>query len=363
MHGWRALSHVLGWIYTSAWSLSFYPQFILNWRRKSVTGLSIDFLALNPLGFACYTVFNVALFASPVVRRQYADRHDGHYPQVQWNDLAFSIHALLLSSITLLQSFLFKRDAHQRLSPFNRALLCAFVVLISLLSFLASTTDILAWLDLVLVLSYIKLYISFAKYVPQALVNYRRKSTEGWSIENILLDFTGGTLSLAQLVLDSWLDNDWRGITGNPGKLGLSFLSLAFDLVFMTQHYVLYHVSISRRKAHAAHFGAPSSERRKIMSAPLSKELREKYNKRSIPIRKDDEVKIVRGTYKGREGKITQVSRKAWAIQVDRVEREKGSGAAVPIKIHPSKVVVTALKLDKDRTAILTRGKEVKMQE
>ncbi|GAA6000003.1 hypothetical protein JCM10207_006008 [Rhodosporidiobolus poonsookiae] len=123
-------------------------------------------------------------------------------------------------------------------------------------------------------------------------------------------------------------------------------------------------VSISSRKAHKAHFDAPSSIRRKIMSAPLSKELREKHNTRSIPIRKDDEVKIVRGTYKGREGKITQVSRKSWSIAVDRVEREKGSGAAVPIKIHPSKVQVIALKLDKDRQAILDRkNRGEKMQQ
>ncbi|GAA5862712.1 hypothetical protein JCM8547_003521 [Rhodosporidiobolus lusitaniae] len=123
------------------------------------------------------------------------------------------------------------------------------------------------------------------------------------------------------------------------------------------------HASISRRKAHKAHFSAPSSVRREIMSAPLSKELREKYSKRSIPVRKDDEVKIVRGTYKGREGKITQVSRKSWSITVDRVEREKSGGAAVPIKIHPSKVQVVALKLNKDRLAILSRGKEAKSED
>jgi large subunit ribosomal protein L26e len=43
------------------------------------------------------------------------------------------------------------------------------------------------------------------------------------------------------------------------------------------------------------------------MSAPLSGELRNKYNVRSVPVRKDDEVQVVRGTYKGREGKIVQV--------------------------------------------------------
>lgn len=51
-------------------------------------------------------------------------------------------------------------------------------------------------------------------------------------------------------------------------------------------------VSSSRRKNRARHFKAPSHIRRKIMSAPLSKELRKKYNVRSIPIRKDDEVMV-----------------------------------------------------------------------
>eukprot|EP00034_Subulatomonas_tetraspora_P000732 GABW01000997.1.p1 GENE.GABW01000997.1~~GABW01000997.1.p1 ORF type:complete len:57 (-),score=13.04 GABW01000997.1:54-224(-) len=44
------------------------------------------------------------------------------------------------------------------------------------------------------------------------------------------------------------------------------------------------------------------------MSAPLSSALREEYKVRSMPIRKDDEVKIVRGQFKGTEGKITSVS-------------------------------------------------------
>ncbi|ORY64610.1 putative ribosomal protein L26 [Leucosporidium creatinivorum] len=119
-------------------------------------------------------------------------------------------------------------------------------------------------------------------------------------------------------------------------------------------------VSQSRRKAHKAHFDAPSSVRRKIMSASLDKALREKYNTRSIPVRKDDEVKIVRGTYKGREGKVVQVYRKKWVIHVERVHREKGSGATVPIGINPSNVVITSLKLDKDREALLARKDRTK---
>ena len=85
-------------------------------------------------------------------------------------------------------------------------------------------------------------------------------------------------------------------------------------------------VSSSRRKARKAHFTAPSSERRKIMSASLSQELRKQHNCRSIPVRKEDEVRIVRGTFKGKEGKVVQVYRKKWVIHVDKVTRDKVNG-------------------------------------
>eukprot|EP00932_Pfiesteria_piscicida_P001733 SRR837773.11681.p2 GENE.SRR837773.11681~~SRR837773.11681.p2 ORF type:complete len:149 (+),score=62.82 SRR837773.11681:39-449(+) len=114
-------------------------------------------------------------------------------------------------------------------------------------------------------------------------------------------------------------------------------------------------VSVSRRKSRKAHFTAPSHLRRKIMSAPLSKDLRTKYNVRSLPIRRDDEVTICRGHFRDREGKVTTVYRKKWRIHIERVTRDKANGQTVPIGIHPSKVVITKIKLDKDRKALLER--------
>ncbi|KEI37380.1 uncharacterized protein L969DRAFT_19431 [Mixia osmundae IAM 14324] len=110
----------------------------------------------------------------------------------------------------------------------------------------------------------------------------------------------------------------------------------------------------SSRTQRAAHFGAPSSERRERMAATLSKELRGQHSARSIPIRKDDEVLIVIACY-----------RKKYVIHIERIVREKVNGASVPIGIHPSNVVITKLKLDKDRTAILARkaaGKRAKAE-
>ncbi|KAI1903022.1 hypothetical protein AGOR_G00022890 [Albula goreensis] len=115
-------------------------------------------------------------------------------------------------------------------------------------------------------------------------------------------------------------------------------------------------VTSSRRKNRKRHFNAPSHIRRKIMSSPLSKELRQKYNVRSVPIRKDDEVQVVRGHYKGQQiGKVVQVYRKKYVIYIERVQREKANGTTVHVGIHPSKVVITRLKLDKDRKKILER--------
>ena len=87
---------------------------------------------------------------------------------------------------------------------------------------------------------YAKLLITFIKYVPQMWANYKRKSTVGWSIGQILCDFVGGVLSVAQLLLDSSQENDWSGVTGNPAKFMLGNISILFDVIFMVQHYVLY---------------------------------------------------------------------------------------------------------------------------
>ena len=78
------------------------------------------------------------------------------------------------------------------------------------------------------------------KYVPQVYMNWRDKSTTGWSIGNVLLDFTGGSLSLLQQVLSAVNTNDWTFVTGNVPKFILGFESMVFDIVFMFQHYVCY---------------------------------------------------------------------------------------------------------------------------
>lgn len=262
---WTGLSWSLGWTYTIIWSLSFYPQIWINWKRKSTTGLSMDFLCLNPIGFACLTVYSIALYASPTVRAQYADRHDGHFPQVQPNDIAFAGHALVLSLVILSQTLVYKRGVQHQLSRFHRTVILLILSTIAI-ALLLAWSGWLIWLDFIILLSLLKLYVTAAKMVPQAWYNYQRKSTVGWSIENIVMDMTGGILSLVQLVIDSALDHDWRGITGNPGKLGLSFLALGFDTLFLVQHFILYRGAEHEDESEAA----ADPERDRLFAPPAA---------------------------------------------------------------------------------------------
>lgn len=86
-------------------------------------------------------------------------------------------------------------------------------------------------------------------------------------------------------------------------------------------------VSSSRRKSRKAHFGAPSSTRRTLMSSAVSKDLRKKHNIRSLPIRKADEVQVVRGSNKDAEGKVIRVYRKKFIVHIERLTKDKANGA------------------------------------
>merc|ERR1711890_3665 len=143
--------------------------------------------------------------------------------------------------------------------------------------------------------------------------------------------------------------------------MGLSIKHLCHQTAKMKLNKM---VSSSRRKNRKRHFQSPSHIRRKIMSAPLSKELRQKYGVRSMPVRKDDEVQVVRGHFKGQQvGKVVQVYRLKFVLHIERIQREKANGQSVNVGIHPSKVVIVKLKMDKDRKSILERcakGRKVK---
>lgn len=232
------ISTVIGWIYFAAWSISFYPQAWINWRRKSVIGLNFDFLSLNIVGFILYSIFNLGLYYIPEIRDEYSDRYPRGLNPVQVNDIFFAVHAVILTCFTIFQCFIYQRG-DQRVSTTARIILGIFAVFLIISIFLAGF-HVIHWLDFLYYCSYVKLTITLIKYIPQAYMNYKRKSTTGWSIGNILLDFTGGTLSMLQMILNSYNYDDWKSIFGDPTKFGLGLFSVVFDIFFIIQHYILY---------------------------------------------------------------------------------------------------------------------------
>ena len=149
------------------------------------------------------------------------------YPQglnpVELNDVVFSLHATVITAVTISQCFFFEviftsldndevhynllffifQRGDQRVSTIARGIISVFFAIIMVTVIMASFGN-LHWLDFLNYCSYIKLAITLIKYVPQAVMNFKRQSTSGWSIGNILLDFTGGTLSMLQMMLNSY---------------------------------------------------------------------------------------------------------------------------------------------------------------
>jgi large subunit ribosomal protein L24 len=110
------------------------------------------------------------------------------------------------------------------------------------------------------------------------------------------------------------------------------------------------------RKQRRAYYNAPLHVRQKLMSATLSPELREKFGVRSLPVRKGDKVKVMRGDFKGHVGKVVKVDLKRYRIYIDGVTIKRSDGSPVFRPIHPSNVMIVELDLsDPWRRKILER--------
>uniref|UniRef100_A0A2C9JNI0 Cystinosin homolog n=2 Tax=Biomphalaria glabrata TaxID=6526 RepID=A0A2C9JNI0_BIOGL len=232
------IASVIGWIYFAAWTLSFYPQVFSNWKRKSVVGLSFDFVLFNMIGFIAYCCFNVGLYWIPSVKAEYFKEHKDGVSPVQINDVFFAIHAVAITLVVIIQCFIYERGA-QKISVWSKVLV-GFIFLYVIITLILTLSGEMIWLDFLYNFSYIKLVVTCLKYTPQAYLNFKRKSTLGWSIGNVLLDFIGGWLSIIQMFLLAYNGDDWDSIFGNVTKFGLGLVTIVFDSIFIFQHYVLY---------------------------------------------------------------------------------------------------------------------------
>lgn len=243
--GLTVLSDILGWVYFACWSISFYPQVYLNWKRKSVVGYSFDYVAYNISGYLFYSIYTVTNFLQ--------QRRLGLTEAVEPNDVAFALHGVLLMIILIGQCFIYERE-EQRVHPAHGvAVACMWLgaILNCFLAFAAvipwythnpigsSSKDTPPY-SVLEYCGYCKVFVSFIKNCPQAYLNYKAKSTAGWSTVNVGLDVTGGLLSFAQQAINAYNQNDWSVMTGNIPKFMLAVESVMFDLLYLTQRFCLY---------------------------------------------------------------------------------------------------------------------------
>jgi len=122
--------------------------------------------------------------------------------------------------------------------------------------------------------------------------------------------------------------------------------------------------SVQPRKQRKYRANAPLHIKRKMMSSNLSKELRKKYGKRNIPIRKGDNVRIMVGEFKGKTGKIEIVSNQKLRVTIEGLYRTKKDGSKVAVIFSPSNLQIKELELeDKKRKASLERKGSVKAKD
>lgn len=133
-----------------------------NFRRRSTTGLAIDYFTINVLGFVCYTVYTSTFLFSPAIRDQYAHRHPlSEEPTVRFNDFAFSVHALLMATITYSQFWPqiwgLTVSRHQKTSKAMKGILFGCLALVGAVTCIVLganpnagyNSDTWAWIDVV----------------------------------------------------------------------------------------------------------------------------------------------------------------------------------------------------------------------
>ena len=121
----------------------------------------------------------------------------------------------------------------------------------------------------------------------------------------------------------------------------------------------------SPRRQRKALYTADSFERRRRMAVPLSRELRSRFRRRSVPLRKGDTVRVLGGSFEGREERVARVSRRDYSVTLDNVTLKTGEEKLKPLPMRPGHLVITRLNLSDPwrRRALRVREEDVTPEE
>ena|SRR3989344_2524639 len=110
------------------------------------------------------------------------------------------------------------------------------------------------------------------------------------------------------------------------------------------------------KKQRKYRINAPLHIKHKFLSANLSKELRKKYKKRHVPVKKGDKVRVLRGQFKKKEGKVNKVDLKRIKVYIDSIELFKKDGSKSLYPVDPSNLQIIELNLE-DKKRLKSEGK------
>lgn len=97
------------------------------------------------------------------------------------------------------------------------------------------------------------------------------------------------------------------------------------------------------KKQRKYRYTAPNHVKRGMMSSHLSKELRTEHGTRSTPVRVSDIVKVLRGEFRGKSGKVEKVNYNKETVHVEKLTVQKRDGTSYQVGFHPSNLMITKI--------------------
>jgi len=117
--------------------------------------------------------------------------------------------------------------------------------------------------------------------------------------------------------------------------------------------------SVQPRKQRKYKYNAPLHIRHKFLSVHLSSELKERFGRRALPVRKGDSVEVMRGSFKGLKGTVDKVDMRSGKVYIEEIKIKKVDGSEVMRPLQPSNLRIVDLNLDdKRRQAVLERNQK-----
>ncbi|EJS44483.1 ers1p [Saccharomyces arboricola H-6] len=240
---------LLGLVYVSSWSISMYPPIITNWRHKSTSAISVDFVMLNTAG---YSYLVISIFLQLYFWQLTDDGSELARPKLTQFDFWYCLHGCIMNVVLLTQVvagariWRFPVKGHRKMKLWYLRILLASLAIFATLSVQFMYANCRYGWDNSRTLVYcnnlflLKISMSLIKYIPQVTHNWARKSMECFPIQGVFLDITGGIASLLQLI---WQLSSDKGFSlevfvTNFGKIGLSMVTLIFNFIFIMQWLV-----------------------------------------------------------------------------------------------------------------------------